>query len=95
MHSFFGGSVTYEKGIYDRRWFTETVAMPFEDITVPVSAYYHEMLTKQYGDYLTLPSEEDRKCKVHAILVDTERNYTEYEHFRDDMKFEVLTKSIR
>ena len=44
---------------------------------------------------MTLPPEEDRKCKVHAVFVDTEHNYTEYEHYRDDMKFDVFTRSIR
>ena len=49
----------------------------------------------KYGDYMELPPEEDRKCKKHAILVDTERNYTEYAHYRDGMKFDILTRSIR
>lgn len=95
VHSFFGGSIKYEKGIFKRECFTQTLEMPFESMIVPISKHYHDMLTQQYGDYMTLPSEEERKCKVHAILVDTERNYTEYEHYRDGMEFEVLTRSIR
>ena len=95
VHSYFGGSIRYSKGIFSREWFAETVNMEFEDMVAPVSKCYHEMLSKQYGDYMTLPPEEDRKCKVHAILVDTEKNYTEYEHYRDGMEFEILTRSIR
>lgn len=96
VHSFFGGSVNYHKGIFPRCWFTETVNMSFENIAeVSVPARYDEMLTKQYGDYMTIPKEEERACKVHAILVDTKRNYTEYEHYRDGMKFDVYTRSIR
>lgn len=95
VHSFLGGSVNYQKGIFQREWFLDTTQMPFEDLMVPVSAHYHELLTMQYGDYMTPPPEEDRKCKIHAILVDTERNYTEYAHYRDGMKFDVYTRSIR
>lgn len=95
VHSFLGGSVNYNKGIMERKYFTDTVEILFETIVVPISKHYHDMLTQQYGSYMDLPSKEDRKCKVHAILVDTERNYTEYAHYRDNMTFDVLTRSIR
>jgi lipopolysaccharide cholinephosphotransferase len=95
VHSFLGGTVNYKKGIFERRWLTDTIELPFETLLVPVSLNCHELLTMQYGDYMTLPPEEERKCKVHAILVDTEKSYTEYEHYRDGMTFEVLTRSIR
>ena len=95
VHSFLGGSINYKKGIFYRSWITNTIEVPFENLTVPISAHYHELLVLQYGDYMTLPPEDERKCKVHAILVDTEKNHTEYEHYRDGMTFEVLTRSIR
>lgn len=95
VHSFFGGSIRFEKGFFPKRWFEETVQLPFETMQAPVSRAYHEMLSKQYGDYMTLPPEEERQVKVHSILVDTQKNYTEYEHYRDGMKFDVLTRSIR
>ena len=95
VHSFLGGSISYRKGVFERKWITEIVDMTFNNLTVPVSAYYHDLLSMQYGDYMVLPPEDERKCKVHAILVDTEHNYTEYEHYRDNMTFDVLTKSIR
>ena len=95
LHSFLGGSTNYKKGVFNRAWITETIEIQFEDLTVPISAHYHELLTMQYGNYMAIPPEEERKCKVHAILVDTEKNFTEYEHYRDDMTFDVLTRSIR
>lgn len=48
-----------------------------------------------YGDYLRLPGEAEKERKRHAILVDTERSYRDYEHYRDGMTFDVLTQSIR
>lgn len=95
VHSFLGGSIHYKKGIFNRAWLTDTIEIQFESLTVPVSAHYHELLTMQYGDYMTLPSKEKRKSKVHAIFVDIDKNYTEYEHYRDGMIFDDLTRSIR
>lgn len=94
VQTFLACTSRYKKGIYKRSWFTETVEMDFENMKVPVSAHYDELLTVLYGDYMKLPSEEDRKIKEHAILIDTERNYTEYENYRDGMKFDVYTRNI-
>lgn len=95
VHTYFGGSCKYKTGSFPREWITETVNMQFENLTVPVSAHFDKLLTTVYGDYMTLPPEEDRKCKVHAILVDTEKPHTEYLNYRDGMTFDVYTRSIR
>ncbi len=95
VHAFFGGSIHYAKGIYPREWLCEVQPIAFESMTVSISRHYDALLRAMYGDYMTLPPEEDRKCKVHAILVDTEKNYTEYEGYRDGMTFDVYTRSIR
>ena len=94
VQTFLSCTSRYKKGIYKRSWFTETVEMDFEDMRVPVSAHYDDLLTTMYGDYRKIPDEEERKIKEHAILIDTERNYTEYEHYRDGMTFAVLTRNI-
>ncbi len=95
VHTFFGGTRTDKKSIFPRRWFTECEDLLFEKHSFRVTSHYDKLLTTLYGDYMQLPAEEDRVCKVHALLVDTEKNYTEYEHFRDGMKFEVYSRSIR
>lgn len=95
VHSFFGGSINYRKGVFPKYWFEKKISVPFEDMKVPITEYFDDMLTQQYGDYMTLPSEEERKCKVHAILVDTENDYKMYQHYRDGMKFDTYTRSIR
>ena len=94
VHTFLSCTSKYKKGIYKRSWFTETIDMDFEDMKVPVSAHYDELLTTLYGDYMRLPSEEERKIKEHALLIDTERNFTEYENYRDGMAFDVYTRNI-
>ena len=38
---------------------------------------------------------EQRKYKEHAILVDLHRSYEHYKTYRDGMKFDVYTRSIR
>ncbi len=94
VQTFLSCTSRYKKGIYKRSWFTDTVEMDFENMKFPVSAHYDELLSTLYGDYMKLPSEEERKIKEHAILIDTERNYTEYENYRDGMVFDVLSRNI-
>lgn len=36
-----------------KEWYGSTLLMPFEDIEMPVPCGYHEILTRQYGDYQT------------------------------------------
>lgn len=95
VHTFFGGTRTDKKSVFPRIWLEECADMLFEKHSFRVSVHYDALLSALYGDYMQLPKEEDRVCKVHALLVDTEKNYTEYEHYRDGMKFEVYTRSIR
>ena len=43
-----------------------------------------------------LTKEANRKYhELMSELVNNTKNYTEYEHYRDGMKFEVYTRSIR
>lgn len=91
----FGASSRYERSIYPREWFTETVLLPFEDGEFPVSAHYDELLTTLYGDYMTPTPVEKRGQKVHAEIVDLERSYTEYIGVQKQMKFKEYSRSIR
>lgn len=95
VHSFYGGSSCYAKSVYPREWFTRRIQLRFEDGEYPVSAHYDALLRQLYGDYTVLPPEEQRDIKQHAILVDLEHSYEEYTHYRDGMRFDVLTRSIR
>ncbi len=43
-----------------REVFGEPDKLPFEDIVISVPAHYQEYLSHVYGDYMVLPSEEER-----------------------------------
>lgn len=49
-----------EKDIFPRKWFDETIMMPFDKYEFRVPKYYDEVLRHEYGDYMKLPPEKDR-----------------------------------
>lgn len=69
--------------------------VPFEDAEFPISCQCSELLTKLYGDYERIPPPEERRCKEHAAILDTEHSYTEYLDEQRKMKIDVYTRSIR
>lgn len=95
VHSFLGGARGYGKNVFPRAYFTERCEAGFEGGQYPISAHYDELLKLLYGDYMRLPPPQERVIKQHAILVDLENSYETYAHYRDDMKFDVFTRSIR
>ena len=95
VHTFFAAGSKYQRNVFPRAWLEETVMMPFEGRSYPVSAHYDALLSRLYGDYMILPSEEARKCKEHNFLVDVDRPYTEYLGYQKGKKIEVFYESIR
>lgn len=95
VHTFFGGGKKFERSIFFREWFEQSVKMRFEDSEFPVSAHYDEMLRVMYGDYMILPTLEQRVCKRHAAIVDINKPYTFHLEEQRNMKIEKYTESIR
>lgn len=95
VHTFFASAKDYKKNVLPRKWITENVSVEFEGKNYPGTAYADSLLTLLYGDYMKPLPESQRKNKVHAILVDLDHSYEKYVHYRDGMKFDVLTRSIR
>lgn len=95
VHTFLGGASKFSPNTFRREWFTERIEVPFEDGTYYISAHYDEMLRKIYGDYLRIPSEEERRCKVHGVIVDTEHSYENYLDAQRNMKITEYARSIR
>ena len=95
VHSFFGAASGYEKNIYPRQFFSQRVEGTFEGQHYPIPREFDKLLHTLYGDYMRLPPPEERRCKQHAILVDLEQSWEAYAHYRDNMQFDVYTRSIR
>lgn len=95
LHSFFAAAKKMERNVYDAKLFATAKEATFEGEQYPIPKGYEEVLRTMYGDYMRLPSPEERICKQHAILVDLDHSYEEYAHYRDGMRFEIKTKSIR
>ncbi|WP_197494395.1 LicD family protein [Gallibacterium genomosp. 3] len=50
-----------DKILYKREYFNNIIYFPFEGYMFPVSAQYDTLLKQQYGNYMILPPEEERK----------------------------------
>lgn len=95
VHSFFGASSRYEKSVYPRRWFEETVLCSFEDGLFPVSAHNEALLTQLYGDWQRIPTPEERACKEHAQIVDLNCSWEKYLEQQKTMEINTYSRSIR
>ena len=95
VHSFLGSASKYSKNVYPASWFRQGQRVLFGSGSFQAPADCDALLKVLYDDYMRIPPIGDRKCKQHAILVDLKRSYEHYEHYRDGMKFDVYTRSIR
>lgn len=95
VHCYLGGARKMGKSTFPAGWFAACRELPFEQGVYLAPAGCEDVLQVLYGDYMTIPPEEERKCKEHSILVDLTRSWEHYKTYRDGMKFEVHTRSIR
>lgn len=95
VHTFLSAARRYDKNVIPRRFLTDRCTVEFEGGRYPAPADYDACLRMLYGDYMQLPPPEERVCKQHAVLVDTEHSYEDYANYRDGMSFDVYTRSVR
>lgn len=60
---------------FDADMLDSFTSLPFEGKEFMSVTKWDHALTKQYGDYMQLPPEEDRTWKHHPVLIDLEHNY--------------------
>ena len=60
---------------YPKEWFTSTVPIEFEGMTLPAPVGYKKYLTAVFGDYMTPPDDSERTTDHGILFVDTERSY--------------------
>lgn len=65
-----GGAYPYSKESVERKWFLESVELPFENITLSAPKGYVEYLTYFYGDYMTPPPMDKRENRHDAVEID-------------------------
>lgn len=63
---------------FPRKWFEETVKVPFEGIEVCLPKEYDKFLRARFGDYMQLPPEEQRVAHHYADVIDPDKPYTDY-----------------
>ena len=65
---------------WPREWFGEYIYLSFENLQLRAPRYYHEVLTRQYGDYMKIPENvNDKNGKSHgAIIFEPDIPYKEY-----------------
>ena len=68
----------FRSGLFDASFFETPVDVPFEDTVLLGSERIKDYLAYRYGDYMKLPSEEQQRAAVHAMIFDTEKDYSEY-----------------
>ena len=68
----------FRNGLFENDFFSEPVDIPFEDTHLLGSAKIKDYLRYRYGDYMKLPSEEQQRAAVHAMIFDTRKDYLEY-----------------
>lgn len=70
----------YSNSFYDKQLFRTMRYVPFEQVQLAIPNGAEKYLEIRYGDdYMQIPNEETKaKYQVHAMIWDTEKNYTEY-----------------
>lgn len=68
----------FESGLFDADFFSCPINIKFENTVLLGSKKIKEYLTYRYGDYMLLPSKEAQQMAIHAIIVDTEKDFKEY-----------------
>ena len=65
--------------ILDREDFKECIYVNFEDTKIAVPIGYDHYLKMEFGDYMTLPPENQRKSNHDVSIIDLDNSFTKYQ----------------
>ena len=68
----------YMRKKYLAKDFLEIEYLDFEGYKMPVPKGYDDYLSKAFGDYMSLPPEEERICHHELEFVDADNSYINY-----------------
>jgi len=68
----------FKQGIFSADFFDSFEEIEFEGHMLYGPARIKDYLEYRYGDYMKLPSKEAQKAAVHAMIYDTEKDFSEY-----------------
>lgn len=68
----------FKNGLFDKSFFLKPCDVAFENVILLGSKNIKEYLEYRYGDYMKLPSEEQQKAAVHAMVFDTNLGFEHY-----------------
>lgn len=78
MYCYWITPAKFRAGLFDPKFFSNPIDIPFEDTKLYGSRYIREYLEYRYGNYMKLPSVEQQKAAVHAMIFDINKDYSEY-----------------
>ncbi|MBP2657829.1 MAG: lipopolysaccharide cholinephosphotransferase [Firmicutes bacterium] len=78
VYCYFITKANFIQGVFDSSIFAEPVDIVFEDTILMGPTEIKKYLRLRYGNYMKLPSVEQRKAAIHAEIFDTEVGYEEY-----------------
>ena len=67
----------YHSNYFPKKDFEEIPMLPFEGFPLPVPGGYHDFLTREYGDYATLPPPDKRGTAHGECIFDPDTPYKE------------------
>ena len=74
----FGWRMNKKRMLFHYADFSDYIEMPFEDTTMRVPIGYDNYLRKDFGDYMTLPPEEERISMHPTAVIDLQKSFREY-----------------
>lgn len=78
VYCYFITKTSFRQGIMPKEIFQKPISIKFGDIELYAPTKIKKYLRIRYGDYMKLPSEEERKAAVHAEIFDVNQDFKEY-----------------